>query len=186
MLRLVFLLALCLLAVVGCSRADNDKSVAVPAGPCDERIAKLERDIEETRSTVKVFLRDSYVRELERLADRLRGIDGVEHARTITKEQALKDAAKLFEDAPGVMENLPGNPFPAAIELTVDPDRSEAIVTEARSLDGVDDAGTGGDKANKARRVLIQRYRDGHEDVCDMLEEIESSTDEPGSSGNDN
>jgi hypothetical protein len=154
----------------GCTNgADHDSERA--AGPCDERIEELRHQMQVDASVIKVFVASGHEDELQELAERLRGIEGVQHARTITKDQALANAKELFKDSPDVMENLPGNPFPAAIELTVDPDRATEIASAGERLDSVDDVGVGGEKARRLQLRLLDQYRTGDQQVvCAALD----------------
>lgn len=69
----------------------------------------------------------------------------------VTERQALERARKIFKESPEVLENLPGNPFPASVDATlVDPTKMQQVARSMEGQPGVDDVVTGGEKAKKA------------------------------------
>lgn len=112
--------------------------------------------IQQDAGVVKVFLMDTAttgeVNALKLDLERNANVDSVVF---VSKEDALERARELFKDSPGVMENLPGNPFPASLDATlVDPTRMDDVAKTMEGQPGVDDVGTGGEKAERAISVI--------------------------------
>ncbi len=112
--------------------------------------------VQQDAGIVKVFLTatvtDQDVNALRNDLERNPNVESVEY---VTKEKALERARDLFKDTPGVMENLPGNPFPASLDAKLkDPTRMDEVAKEMTGQKGVDDVGTGGEKAEKAINVI--------------------------------
>jgi cell division protein FtsX len=116
---------------------------------CRDAIDARVAEIEKQALLVKVFLSDHVTdSQIDSLRGELEGITGVENVEYVTKEASLERAKALFKDSPDVMENLPGNPFPASLDIAVDEiDDVEAVVDVMDGRPGVDDVGTGGQKA---------------------------------------
>lgn len=112
--------------------------------------------IQQDAGVVKVFLEETVSeQEVNNLTLDLQRNPNVEKVEFVTKAEALKRAKKLFEDSPGVMDNLPGNPFPASLDATlVDPTKMEAVADTMKGQPGVDDVGTGGEKAERAISMI--------------------------------
>ena len=113
-------------------------------------------EIQQQAGIVKVFLKetatDEQVNALRIDLERNSLVDNVEF---VSKQDALERARKLFKDTPGVMENLPGNPFPASLDAKLkDPTQMSAVAKTMQGQPGVDDVGTGGEKAEKAINVI--------------------------------
>ena len=177
-MRKLLTLGVASLAFAGCGGADgvddHDRWVLDHPGPCDARIAEAEASIEDLRSTMKVFLLESRAEDVEGVADELRELEGVQRARAVTKDQALDRARRLFADSPGVMDNLPGNPFPASVELRIEPTRASSIERRARAIVGVGDVEREDDE--RAIRILqrpVDMYRDDPHLACSWLDGME-------------
>jgi cell division protein FtsX len=99
--------------------------------------ARAERD----SGTVKVYIASSHERELKSIARQAGAIPYVDVVEIVTADEALDKAKVLFKDDPDVIANLPGNPFPASVEVTVDPDHREAAIKQLEKISGVDDVG---------------------------------------------
>ena len=112
--------------------------------------------IQRDAGIVKVFLKESVTDDqLNALKIDLQNDANVESVVFVSKEDALKEAKELFKDSPGVMENLPGNPFPQSLNATLkDPTKMAAISKAMEGQPGVDEVGTGGEKAERAINVI--------------------------------
>ena len=114
--------------------------------------------VQQDAGIVKVFLKETAATD-EQLVNALK-IDleanaNVESVEFVSKEQALARAKELFKESPGVMENLPGNPFPASLDAKLkDPTRMDAVARTMQGQEGVDSVGTGGEKAERAINVI--------------------------------
>lgn len=112
--------------------------------------------IQQQAGIVKVFLQETASeQEVNALRIDLERNPDVESVEFVSKSDALARAKELFKDSPGVMENLPGNPFPASLDAKLaDPTRMEAVASTMEGQPGVDDVGTGGEKAERAINVI--------------------------------
>ncbi len=114
--------------------------------------------IQQDAGIVKVFLTETAAKDeqtVTALKIDLERNANVESVEVVTKEMALERARKLFEDTPGVIDNLPGNPFPASLDAKLkDPTRMDAVAKAMEGQDGVDEVGTGGEKAERAIQVI--------------------------------
>jgi len=111
--------------------------------------------VQRDASMVEVFLVDSVsTNEVNALKLDLERNASVEKVEYVSKQDALKRAKKLFEDSPGVMENLPGNPFPASLEATLkDPKAMDSVVKSVAGQPGVDDVEGGNAREKRAISV---------------------------------
>jgi len=112
--------------------------------------------IQQDASVVKVFLKETaseaQVNALKADLDSNKNVDKTEF---VSKERALTRAKKIFEDSPGVMESIPGNPFPASLEATlVNPSKMDAVSKTVKGQPGVDEVKTGDENARKAIKVI--------------------------------
>lgn len=112
--------------------------------------------IQQDAGVVKVFLQETVSEEeVNALTLALQRDPNVERVEFVSKDQALRRAKELFKDSPGVMENLPGNPFPASLDATLeDPTKMDQVAKAMAGQPGVDDVGTGGEKAERAISVI--------------------------------
>lgn len=112
--------------------------------------------VQQDAGIVKVFLTETVTdQEVNALRIDLEQNANVESVDLVTKEEALTRAKKLFEESPGVIENLPGNPFPASLDAKLkDPTKMDAVAKAMEGQRGVDDVGTGGEKAERAINVI--------------------------------
>lgn len=112
--------------------------------------------IQQQAGIVKVFLQETASeQEVNALRIDLERNPDVASVEFVSKSDALARAKELFQDSPGVMENLPGNPFPASLDAKLkDPTRMEAVAATMQGQPGVDDVGTGGEKAERAINVI--------------------------------
>ncbi|MCW2920149.1 MAG: hypothetical protein JWL76_23 [Thermoleophilia bacterium] len=114
--------------------------------------------VQQDAGIVKVFLTETAATDdqvVNALKLDLEQNANVEKVDFVTKAEALKRAKKLFEDSPGVIENLPGNPFPASLDAKLkDPTKMDAVAKAMEGQPGVDDVGTGGEKAERAINVI--------------------------------
>lgn len=112
--------------------------------------------IQQEAGIVHVFLTETVTtEEVNALTLDLQRNPNVESVQFVSKADALKRAKELFKDSPGVMENLPGNPFPASLDAKlVDPTRMDEVARSMEGQPGVDDVGTGGEKAERAISVI--------------------------------
>jgi cell division transport system permease protein len=112
--------------------------------------------IQQQAGIVKVFLQETASeQEVNALRIDLEANSDVESVEFVSKADALERAKDLFKETPGVMENLPGNPFPASLDAKLkDPTRMEAVAKTMEGQPGVDEVGTGGEKAEKAINVI--------------------------------
>jgi cell division transport system permease protein len=105
---------------------------------------------------VKVFLPEAVTTEqvntLQAALNRNPDVSKVDY---VTKSEALRRAKLLFKNNPGIMKNIPGNPFPASLEATLkDPSRMDAVAKSMEGQPGVSDVKTGGAQARKAITVI--------------------------------
>ena len=112
--------------------------------------------VQQDAGIVKVFLTETVSdQEVNALRMDLEDNANVESVEFVSKADALKRAKKLFEESPGVIENLPGNPFPASLDAKLkDPTKMDAVAKAMEGQPGVDDVGTGGEKAERAINVI--------------------------------
>jgi cell division transport system permease protein len=112
--------------------------------------------IQQDAGIVKVFLLETATDEqVNALRSDLERDPLVQSVEFVNKEDALKRARDLFKESPGVMENLPGNPFPASLNAKLkDPAKMQSVAKAMKGQPGVDDVGTGGEKAEKAIKVI--------------------------------
>lgn len=112
--------------------------------------------IQQQAGIVKVFLTETVSdQEVNALRVDLERDANVESVEFVSKADALKRARELFKESPGVMDNLPGNPFPASLDAKLkDPTRMESVAKAMEGQPGVDDVGTGGEKAERAINVI--------------------------------
>ena len=111
--------------------------------------------VQRDASMVEVFLTDAATdQQVNALKLDLERNGNVEKVEYVSKEQALKRAKKLFADSPGVMDNLPGNPFPRSLEATLkDPTAMSAVVKSVNGEPGVDDVEGGNAREKRAISV---------------------------------
>ncbi len=114
------------------------------------------QQVQQDAGIVKVFLNETVSdQEVNALRIDLERNSNVDNVQFVSKAEALKRAKKLFEESPGVIENLPGNPFPASLDAKLkDPTKMEAVAKAMEGQPGVDDVGTGGEKAERAINVI--------------------------------
>ena len=112
--------------------------------------------IQRDAGIVKVFLQETASEaQVNALAVDLENQPNVDKVEFISKAAALARAKELFKESPGVMENLPGNPFPASLDASLkDPSKMDAVVKAMEGQPGVDEVGTGGEKAERAINVI--------------------------------
>jgi cell division transport system permease protein len=112
--------------------------------------------IQQDAGIVKVFLKETVTEdEVNALKITLERNGNVESVEFVSKEAALERAKELFEETPGVMENLPGNPFPQSLDATLkDPSLMDSVAKTMEGQPGVDEVGTGGEKAERAIQVI--------------------------------
>jgi cell division transport system permease protein len=112
--------------------------------------------IQQDAGIVKVFLKETASeQEVNALRITLERNQYVETVQFVSKEDALARARELFKETPGVMENLPGNPFPASLDAKLtDPTRMQVVASSMEGQPGVDEVGTGGEKAERAIQVI--------------------------------
>jgi cell division transport system permease protein len=112
--------------------------------------------IQQDAGIVKVFLKETASeQEVNALRITLERNQYVETVQFVSKEDALARARELFKETPGVMENLPGNPFPASLDAKLtDPTRMQIVASSMEGQPGVDEIGTGGEKAERAIQVI--------------------------------
>jgi cell division transport system permease protein len=116
---------------------------------------KLGDRVQRDASMVEVFLTDSASEgQVNALKLDLEKNPAVDNVKYVSKEEALKRAKKLFEDSPGVMENLPGNPFPKSLEATLkDPTAMSSVVKSVDGQPGVDSVEGGNAREKRAISV---------------------------------
>lgn len=84
--------------------------------------------------------------------------------RYVSKEEALSHAKELFRESPEVMENLPGNPFPASLKISVESaSDAETVAAEFR------DRGERTRSRSTDRRVLEEAERGAFGSECEHL-----------------
>lgn len=100
---------------------------------------------------VKVFLQETATEEdVNALRQRLDNMPEVESVTYVSKEDAYKEAEKIFKDSPEMMENLTGNPFPASLRAKLkDPRDVDEVAARMKGDTGVDEVKYGGQEARK-------------------------------------
>jgi cell division transport system permease protein len=96
------------------------------------------------RFSVLVFLKDGIKDRPGTLINKLESIEGVNGARYISSQDALRELKAAVDDPGLVLGELEGNPLPASVELrltraAVTDDRVSDIAGQAGAFDGVDD-----------------------------------------------
>ena len=121
--------------------ATAPQSASEPRAECAAYVDEREAQSRSETPLARVFLADrATAAEVEAVRFRLAGYGGVAGVTHVSKDEALERAKELFAESPDVMENLPGNPFPAQLEVRFDgrPD-TEAFVRRFGGMRGVDD-----------------------------------------------
>lgn len=154
--------------LVGCQR-DDRTALGQETGPCDSLVRRAEADLDIRSDELNVFVKESasQQRDLRMLQNRFEAMAGVRVTRVVDKDEAYRRAERLFRDNPDVMRDLPGNPFPASIELIVERERIETVQDELEAMTEVDDIKQFGEAA----RTLIESYWDGNggDVLCELL-----------------
>ena len=89
--------------------------LAVYRGPAEERELLTRWEDE---GFIRVFLKDDItVEERESMEAYIRNMDEVKSVKYISKEEALEEFRKMYEDQPEMLEKIEGNPFPAEFNL---------------------------------------------------------------------
>lgn len=146
----------------GCSVGAAMRTIGI-YGPiseaCRTEIDAVQAGLDKSALVVTVYLADAVTAsEVVRLRSELLSIDGVGGEEMVTKREALQQAKELFAESPGVMENLPGNPFPASIKVTLESPRAAGRVEAAiEDHPGVDDVARGGVKS----QAIVDTARTG-------------------------
>jgi len=92
--------------------------------------------------------------QINKLADKINTWPEVKSAVPVSKEQALADFKSWFKDSPEVYENLPNNPLPASIKITLKDPRTAPTVAARVKLDPiVDSVNDGKDTATRLLKV---------------------------------
>lgn len=114
----------------------------------------------EAAGKVRVFLNDTVQeQEVNNLRTQLDKMAEVKTVRYLTKADALVEAKKQFKDNPEVIRNLPDNPFPAELRVTLNnPELAETVANRMRGQQGVqpgnDGVTYGGETAKKVVRTV--------------------------------
>lgn len=73
---------------------------------------------QEQKVEIKVFLSDTASPEsIQVFQNKVLSWPEVKKVRYVSKEEALKRLKKMFKEAPEILEELPGNPLPASLEI---------------------------------------------------------------------
>jgi cell division transport system permease protein len=88
--------------------------------------------------------------EVEDLLRKIEAAGGVQHVRYISRAEALDSLRRALDTQGDVLEQLPRNPLPAAVEVTLDsatatPEGTRALADRLLALAEVDDVQGGGD-----------------------------------------
>lgn len=112
--------------------------------------------IQKDAGIVNLYLSDNVTEnEVNALTLELNDHPNVESVEFVSKSDALKRAKELFKDSPGVMDNLPGNPFPASLDAKLkDPTRMEELATAMKGQPGIDEINTGGERSEKVINAI--------------------------------
>lgn len=115
----------------------------------------LGESIQRDASIVNVFLPETVTeQQVNALRADLEANPSVERVEFVSKDDALERARELFKENPGVLENLPGNPFPASLDaVLVDPKQSEAVAKSVAGQPGVDSVEAANAREKRAIKV---------------------------------
>lgn len=104
---------------------------------------------------VKVYLEPGFEEsDVNALTLDLQKNPAVKDVEFVSKSEALKRAKEMFRESPGVIDNLPGNPFPASLEATLhDPATMAAVVKTVEGQPGVDEVKSGNARQKRAIQV---------------------------------
>jgi cell division transport system permease protein len=105
----------------------------------------LAADMKQRVDEIRVFLReDITVEERESLERTIRNMEEVKSAKYISKDEALEEFKKMYEDQQDMLEEIEGNPFPAEFKVRmVDPKYNDTVAKrlESRPEISTDDSG---------------------------------------------
>lgn len=110
------------------------------ASNLNEVVARWSRKVQ-----VTFYLEDGLEPRIrESLVERLRAHASVESVTTISREEALANFRRLFQDLRTLPDDLGGNPFPASVEATLRPGQAspevvQALAREFESAPGVEE-----------------------------------------------
>ncbi len=96
-------------------------------------------NIAQDATTVKVFLTETATEDqVNSLRNQLTKMPEVNNVVYISKDDALTRAKKIFKDNKSVLDNLPGNPFPASLEADLKaPDKAPYVGRQMEDQPGV-------------------------------------------------
>ncbi|MBI2891212.1 MAG: ABC transporter permease [Nitrospirae bacterium] len=97
--------------------------------------------------------------EVQELTHRVEALPGVREVRYISKDEALRDVRRTLGDSADFLEGLDSNPFPASLEISLEPryrhpDHIREIAENVRSLPGVEDVEYGEAWVRKFASIL--------------------------------
>ncbi|MEO6866505.1 MAG: permease-like cell division protein FtsX [Gaiellales bacterium] len=137
----MLLLVAAALTVAACGDSESE-TAATERAACIKRLDALKTQVEGGEMSVSIVLADSIgARELATLRTQLKEMDGVGSIEYIDKDEALEQMRKQFEDADAdVLDQAPGNPFPATLNVTTASlEATERLTKEITGKPGVDD-----------------------------------------------
>jgi cell division transport system permease protein len=106
----------------------------------------LGRAVAQWRERVRIvaYLKEEPGAKLEALLARVQGLGGVQRVRYVSKADALASLRRSMGDQASVLDQMPGNPLPASLEITLDeaavtPDGTRAVVQRLGAFPEVED-----------------------------------------------
>lgn len=100
----------------------------------DQIIQTLEQEAE-----ISAYVTDTSDSVLiEELKQRISGINGVSEVTFISREQAKSQMEKLLGDEAGILELFEENPFEEFLQIRIQLDRMDEVITGLRQLAGID------------------------------------------------
>ncbi len=106
----------------------------------------LGRAVAQWRERVRIvaYLKEEPGAKLEALLARVQGLGGVQRVRYVSKADALASLRRSMGDKASVLDQMPGNPLPASLEITLDeaavtPDGTRAVVQRLGAFPEVED-----------------------------------------------
>jgi cell division transport system permease protein len=114
------------------------------------------------RLRIVAYLKQEPGAKLEPLLTRVQGLGGVQRVRYVSKADALASLRRSLGEQAGVLDQVPGNPLPASLEITLDeaaatPDGTRAVVQRLAAFPEVEEVQGGAEWADALahwRRLL--------------------------------
>ena len=121
----------------------------------------LAADMKERVDEIRVFLNeDITVEERESLERFISNMDEVKSAKYISKEEAIEEFRKMYEDQQGMLDEIEGNPFPAEFKVQmIDPKYNTTVAKRLESRPEVSTDENGKKEIKNPRDVVNKVLR---------------------------